>query len=431
MEYPVRVVICGMGSRGKDTYAPMAGIMPDRMQIAAIAEPIEEKRRYCQQRYGLPDARCFHTGEEMFAAERLGDVAFICTQDAQHVGHAVAAMKKGYHLLLEKPIATSIEDVRLIERTAKETGRSVVVCHVLRYAPLFEEIRAAIDRGDVGEVMCIQALERVGYWHQAHSFVRGNWRSEAESTFMLLAKCCHDLDILVYLTGQRCARVSSMGSLRHFRPEHAPAGAAARCTAGCLAKEGCPYDAEKIYLTNEKTGVLAGNTDWPANILALHPTEASIREAIEHGPYGRCVYACDNDVVDTQIVNMEMENGTLCQLTMTAFCEHGGRSIRVMGTHGYIDADMESNLIRIQIFGQKERVVNVNLMGKDLAGHGGGDGALVQEVIAMHGETGVPTARMTTLEASCESHYIAFAAEQSRANNTVVDMEEFEKELLR
>lgn len=184
MSYPVRVAICGLGSRGKDTYAPMSEVLPGQMVIAAVAEPIEEKREAVRRRYNVPADMCFETGEEMFARERLADVAFICTQDAMHVRHAVAAMKKGYHLLLEKPIATSQADVELIERTARETGRSVVVCHVLRYAPFFEQIFEAIARGEVGEVMCIQALENVGYWHQAHSFVRGNWRREEESTFM-------------------------------------------------------------------------------------------------------------------------------------------------------------------------------------------------------------------------------------------------------
>ena len=416
MQYPVRVVICGMGSRGKNTYAPISEIIPERMQLVAIAEPIEEKREYCRERYHLPLEKCFCTGEEMFAQEKMADVAFICTQDAQHVAHAVAALKKGYHLLLEKPIATAIEDVLLIEKTAREMNRHVIVCHVLRYAPFFEEIRGVIERGEIGRVMCIQALENVGYWHQAHSFVRGNWRNEQESTFMLLAKCCHDLDYLVWLTGQRCARVSSFGSLRHFRPACAPEGAALRCTDGCRAKETCPYDAEKIYLTSEETGVLHGNTDWPCNILALNPNEESIRHAIETGPYGRCVYACDNDVVDSQIVNMEMENGTMCQLMMTAFSAHGGRSIRVLGTHGAIEADMDQNLIRIEPFGKEERVIDVAKLGKDLAGHGGGDGAMVEEVIRMLGETGKATPRMTTLAASCESHYIAFAAETSRKN---------------
>ena len=414
MSYPVRVAICGLGSRGKDTYAPMSEVLPGQMVIAAVAEPIEEKREAVRRRYNVPADMCFETGEEMFARERLADVAFICTQDAMHVRHAVAAMKKGYHLLLEKPIATSQADVELIERTARETGRSVVVCHVLRYAPFFEQIFEAIARGDVGEVMCIQALENVGYWHQAHSFVRGNWRREEESTFMLLAKCCHDLDYLVWLTGQRCARVSSFGSLRHFRPECAPEGAAARCTAGCRAKADCPYDAEKIYLTNEKTGILHGNTDWPCNILEQEPTEEKIRAAIETGPYGRCVYACDNDVVDNQIVNMEFENGIHCQLMMTAFTAHGGRSIRILGTRGAIEADMHRNLIEIQPFGGPVRTIDVSKLGRDLAGHGGGDGRLVAEFLSLLHDGGEPGGRLTTLAASAESHYIAFAAERSR-----------------
>ena len=417
--YPIRVAICGMGSRGKDTYAPMSEIIPERMQVAAIAEPDEEKREASRLRYRLPEEACFASGEVMFAAGKLADAALICTQDQQHVAHAVAALKAGYHLLLEKPIATELDGLRLIERTAREHGRTVVVCHVLRYAPFFEEIAAAIARGDVGQVVCIQALENVSYWHNAHSFVRGNWRNEALSTFMLLAKCCHDLDYLVWLSGGgKCRAVSSFGSLRHFCPEGAPEGAAARCTAGCAAKENCPYDAEKIYLYGEKTGILRGNDGWPCNILAQNPTEASVREAIERGPYGRCVYACDNDVVDNQIVNMQMENGVHCQLMMTAFTAHGGRSIRVMGTHGAIEADMEENVIRIERFGQKERVIDVSALDAQqqghLAGHGGGDGRLMDEFLRLLAGEAVSGGRVTTLEASAESHYIAFAAEESR-----------------
>lgn len=417
IQYPIRVAICGMGSRGKDTYAPISEIEPDKMKIVAIAEPDEGKREECKKRYGIPEEMCFETGEVMFAQEKLADVAFICTQDQQHVGHAVAALRKGYHLLLEKPIATSIEDVRLIEKTAAEMNRRVVVCHVLRYAPFFEEIRASIERGDVGDVVAIQALENVGYWHQAHSFVRGNWRNESESTFMLLAKCCHDIDYLVWLCGgQKCVRVSSFGSLRHFRPECAPEGAALRCTAGCKAKDSCPYDAEKIYLTNPSTGVLHGHTGWPCDILALHPTEENIREAIEKGPYGRCVYHCDNDVVDNQIVNMEMEDGTHVQLMMTAFTAHGGRTIRVLGTKGAIEAEMDQNIIRIEPFGGKVREIDVTKIGRDLAGHGGGDARMVDEYLRLLHEGSEPSGRMTTLSASAESHYIAFAAEKSRKN---------------
>ena len=417
-EYPIRVAICGLGGRGKDAYAPIAELLPDQMQIVAIAEPIEEKREYVRKRYNVPAENCYELGEVMFEQEKMADVAFICTQDQQHVAHAVAALDKGYHLLLEKPIATSIEDVKAIQAAAERNNRSVVVCHVLRYAPFFEEIRAAIERGDVGDVVCIQALENVRYWHQAHSFVRGNWRNEAESTFMLLAKCCHDIDYLVWLCGgQKCARVSSFGSLRHFRPECAPEGAAERCVdCPAKAKDTCPYDAEKIYLTNEDTGVLKGNTDWPCNILALEPNEENIREAIATSPYGRCVYHCDNDVVDNQIVNMEMEDGTHCQLMMTAFTARGGRCIRVLGTHGAIEGDMDDKIIRIEPYGKPERVIDVAKLGADLAGHGGGDSRLIDELLKMLHDGKVPSGRMTTLSASAESHFIAFAAEKSRLN---------------
>lgn len=386
--------------------------MPEKMQIVAIADPDEEKRACVQARYHVPPENCFAQDEEMFAQKKLADVAFICTQDRQHTAHAVAALDKGYHLLLEKPIAVEIQDVKAIQAAADRSGLHVVVCHVLRYAPFFEEIRASIKRGDVGDVVCIQALENVRYWHQAHSYVRGNWRSEKQSAFMLLAKCCHDIDYLVWLCGGvRCKRVSSFGSLRHFKPECAPQGAAQRCV-DCPAevKEACPYDAENIYLTHADTGVLAGNTDWPCSILALHPDEKSIREALSVGPYGRCVYHCDNDVVDNQIVNMEMEDGTHCQLMMAAFTARGGRSIRVLGTHGTIEGDMDENIIRIEPFGKPERVINLAQQGSDPAGHGGGDLRMVDELIRMLHEGGMPCGRMTTLEASAESHYIAFAA---------------------
>ena len=417
MSYPVRVAICGLGNRGKDTYAAISEMMGGRMEIAAIADPIEEKREYVRKRYGVPEAMCFETGEEMFERERLADVALICTQDQLHVRHAVAALERGYHLLLEKPIAVSMEDVRLIEETAKKHNRSVVVCHVLRYAPFFEQIKKIIDSREIGDVMCIQALENVGYWHQAHSFVRGNWRKESESTFMLLAKCCHDLDYLVWLTGQRCARVSSFGSLRHFRPECAPEGAAERCVAGCKAKENCPYDAEKIYLTNKNTGILHGNADWPCCILAQEPTEEKIRKAIEEGPYGRCVYHCDNDVVDHQIVNLELEDGVTVSFTMSAFTNKCKRQILIMGTHGEISADMGENIIRVTPFVGEETVIDVESLAEDFTGHGGGDARLMREFLDLLSGESEGSASLSSISRSVESHLVALAAEESMLAN--------------
>ena len=307
----ITIAIAGLGSRGKDAYAQALAQMPERAKVVAIADPDAAKVREVARQFEIPAERCFDSAEALLAELRLADALVLCTQDRQHVPQAIPALRKGYDILMEKPISPDLAQCKEILAVARETGRKVVVCHVLRYAPFYRKIKEVLDSGVLGELMSIQAIENVGYWHQAHSFVRGNWRSKEETSPMFLQKCCHDMDLMVWLTGKSCVRLSSFGSLGHFRPENAPAGAAKRCLDGCQAKDRCPYDAEKIYITSEKTGVAQGKTGWPCDVLTLHPTEASIRQAIQEGPYGRCVYFCDNDVVDHQVVNLEMEGGLL------------------------------------------------------------------------------------------------------------------------
>ena len=411
----IRIAIVGAGSRGADCYGQALLEMKDRAQMVAVAEPRADRRNAMADAHGVPEGNRFETGEELLARPKLADAMLICTQDRQHVRQAVAAMRLGYDLLMEKPISPVAEELREIVRVQRETGRKVVVCHVLRYTPFYCKIKQVIDSGAIGEVVAIQALENVQYWHQAHSFVRGNWRNAGLSSPMIMQKCCHDLDYLVWLSGQRCERVTSFGSLKHFRPECAPAGAAMRCTAGCAAKESCPYDAEKIYLTNPNTGVLSGAKGWPCDVLALNPTEESIRAAIETGPYGRCVYHCDNDVVDHQVVDMLMENSSTLTLTMSAFTSVGGRSICVMGTRGDIRGDLEANTIRIGPFGQPAETVDVRTLSDDFSGHAGGDKQLLRQFLdLLSGKEA--DGNMSTLEASVESHLVALAAEESRLN---------------
>ena len=287
---------------------------------------------------------------------------------------------------------------------------------MLRYTPFFQLIKQTIDSGRLGKIINIQALENVRYWHQAHSFVRGNWRRSDESSPMILAKCCHDLDYLVWLCGSRVERVSSFGSLNYFNPENAPEGAAARCMDGCLAKEKCPYDAEKVYITNKETGVRGGNKNWPVDILSENPNEEPMREAILKGPYGRCAFACDNDVVDNQIVNLEMENGAHLSLMMTAFTSIGGRTIKVMGTLGDMWGDMHRNILRICEFGKEPEIIDLGQPENDFNDHGGGDrGLLLSFLDYMEGKG--PDNTITTLEESVESHLAALAAEESRLKN--------------
>lgn len=413
MQKPITVAIAGLGGRGKDTYAPMALSRPDLMKIVAIADIVPEKVADVAQTYGVPPEGCFSSAEEMLAQPRLADVLFVCTQDRQHVGHAIPALEKGYHILMEKPISPVLSECQRVLQAAKKAQRQVVVCHVLRYTPFFQKIKEVIDSGRIGRVVSVQSLENVVYWHQAHSFVRGNWRREEDTSPMILQKSCHDLDILLWLLGERCARVSSFGSLSYFREENAPAHSAARCR-DCQAREGCPYDAYKIYLTNEETGVLHGHTGWPADIVCMHPTEAGIRAALEDGPYGRCVYRCDNDVVDHQVVNMELEHGQTIGFTMCAFTKTGGRTLKIMGTHGDIRADMHENFIDVEVYGGETEHIDVRTLAADLSGHAGGDIRMVEEFLEMLAAGGQPSGTLSTLEASIESHLAALAAEHSR-----------------
>ena len=411
----ITVAIAGLGSRGLQTYAKCLEKFADRAEIVAVADIRPDRVAVAAEKYNIPADKCFDSVESMLQQPKLADLLLICTPDDVHYQPAMDGLKRGYHLLLEKPAARSVKECRDIARLAEEKGLNVVVCHVLRYTVFYQKIKELIDAGRVGDIMNIEAIERVGYWHQAHSFVRGNWRNDQTTSPMIMQKCCHDLDYLVWLSGQRCERVSSFGSLKLFKPECAPEGAALRCMDGCKAKESCPFDAEKIYLTNEKTGVLAGNKDWPLDVLALDPTEESIREAIKTGPYGRCVYHCDNNVVDHQVVSMQMENGATLTLTMCAFTTAGSRALTIMGTKGDIRADMSANTIRVCAFGGEPEVIDVTKIADDFSGHGGGDKQLVAQFIdIVNGKE--PDSRVTTLEASVESHLVALAAEESRKN---------------
>lgn len=409
----VRIAIAGVGSRGKNAYGLELLNMKDRAKVVAVADIDPERLALAGDAHGVPKEMRFSSAEAMLAMPKLADAMLVCTQDRQHVPHAVEALKKGYDVMMEKPISPKLEDLQEITRVARENGRRVVVCHVLRYTPFFQTIKKTIDSGVLGEVVSIQALENVRYWHQAHSFVRGNWRREEDTSPMILAKCCHDLDYLVWLCGKKCERVSSYGSLMYFKESNAPEGAALRCTQGCKAKDDCPYDAEKIYLTNKDTGILCGNVEWPVDVLAENPTEEKVRHAIETGPYGRCVFHCDNDVVDHQIVNMQMEGGASLSLTMSAFTSIGGRTIKVMGTLGDLWGDMHENKIRIGVFGKEPQVIDLGNEEKDFAGHGGGDRLLMEQFVdLMQGKK--PDGTITTLETSVESHLVALAAEKSR-----------------
>lgn len=412
MPQPVTFAICGCGARGLEAYAPYQERHPEEMKIVAGADTRPERLAMLRERYGVPQERCYPSDEALLAQPRLADVMIIATQDRQHVPATLAALDKGYHVLLEKPISPSLEECRALQEKAREAGRAVVVCHVLRYTRFYAALEDLLRRGEIGKIETIDAIEHVAYWHQAHSFVRGNWRRSDETSPMILAKSCHDMDILRWLAGEPCLKVQSFGSLDCFRRENAPEGAAQRCLDGCACKDACPYDAEKIYITSPHTGIRGRGKGWPCGVLASEPTEEKIWDALRTGPYGRCVFHCDNDVVDHQTVNLEFAHNIHATFTMTAFTQDCHRTIKVTGTLGEVEGDMEENLLHLRRFGQPEEVIDLREENGQFSGHGGGDGGLMKSFCRLIAQGG--TQGLTGVDASVESHVMALAAEASR-----------------
>ncbi len=430
MSRVVTVAIAGLGSRGKDTYAQAAKVFPEKMKIVAIADIDPKKVEDVAKQFDVAADKCFASAEEMLEEEALAEVLILATQDRQHVGHAIPALRKGYHILLEKPISPDLNECREIVKVANECQRHVIVCHVLRYAPIYSKLKDVIDTGIIGDIVNVMSLENVGYWHQAHSFVRGNWNNSNTTSPMILQKCCHDMDLLLWLTGKTCESVSSFGSTYLFKEDKAPEGATKRCLDGCKVKDQCPFDAEKIYMEHKKIGVKNGHKEWPLDVLTLYPTEESVYEAIKDGPYGKCVYHCDNNVVDHQVVNLNMTDGSTISHTMSGFTGTGTRYAKFMGTKGEIVVDMtpDINTIEITEFGKVTEVIRMNDLTTDFKGHGGGDNRMVEELIDMIIEGKGPNNRTTSVDKSVESHYAALAAEQSRvAGGKVIMLNDLRK----
>lgn len=424
MSRPIKVAIAGLGNRGRDNYGKIGMLYPDKMEIVAAADIDPKKVTLAAEEFHLPKEACFSSAEEMLAREKLADVMVIATQDRQHVGHAIAALEKGYHLLLEKPVSPEVQECQRLAEAAKRCGRKVVVCHVLRYTPIYQKVKALLEEGVIGDVVSIMASENVGWYHQAHSFVRGNWSDSKETSPMILQKCCHDMDLYLWLAGKTCESVTSYGDTYLFKKEKAPAGCTLRCLDGCKVKEACPFDAEKIYLDNEETGFRKGNRQWPLEVLVPSgPTEEKIMEALQEGRYGRCVYHCDNDVVDHQVVNLKMTDGTTMSFTMCAFTPEISRYARFMGTKGEIRVNMVGKIenceISIRKFdsGMPVETVNVAELAGDFSGHGGGDERMLVEFLDMISGEKEESSYVTSLDKSLESHYCALAAEYSRTHD--------------
>lgn len=415
-------IVIGAGGRGQ-CYTDEMFKHPDKFQVVGVAEPIESRREYVKNKHNISDEHCFDTWEKIVKLPKFADLAIISTMDRMHFEPAIAAIRQGYDLLLEKPVAPTAEECFKIEQEAKKYGVKILVCHVLRYTPFYTTLKSIINEGRLGKIMSIQHCENVGNEHQSHSFVRGNWGNSEKSSTMLLQKSCHDMDILQWLIDQPCKRVSSFGSRTYFTEDNAPEGAPEYCIDGCPHADTCYYNAVKLYYER--------NSKWfrDAATGIVDPTDEQVIEALHNTQYGKCVYKCDNDVVDHQVVNLEFADGTVVDFNMCAF-NQGGRFIRIMGTKGEIFNVGDGGHLTLFDFATRQREeIDVNAYGNTIeSGHGGGDAGIVNALYD-YLTTGEITEQLSEISISVKNHMIAFAAEQARISGKVVDVEEFKKSL--
>ncbi len=410
-------ILIGAGLRGRKAYAAYALAYPSAFRIIAAAEPDPVRRRAMAEEHGIPEEYCFEDYKEVLSRERFADCVLVCTQDHQHFEPVMTALQKGYHVLCEKPMSPDRKEMLLMEKAALENRRILSVCHVLRYSPFFRRIKKLLDEGRIGELVNIRHTEHVGFWHFAHSFVRGNWRNDKEACPVIMAKCCHDMDILLWLAGSPCRKIQSFGELSFFRQENAPEDAPGFCMENCAHAGECPYYAPRFYLEHPKA-----EEDHLVYAVSEEISAGKVLEQLSSGPYGRCVFHCDNNVCDNQIVNIEFENGVRADFTMSAFSKDCFREILLMGTKGQIRGNMEKAEIIVDDFvcGDSEHIKIHTPKG----GHSGSDMAMMQEFIGLVSRDGNGKS-MTDVSVSVDSHLMALAAEESRLSGEVVDFKSF------
>lgn len=415
----MKLVLIGAGQRGR-IYAD-AALQRGLAEIAAVAEPNEERRESARRALGIPAERCYASAQDLWAQGKLADAAVIASMDRDHYAQAMAALDLGYDILLEKPISPDPLECMAIAKKAERLGRKVVVCHVLRYTPFYSTLKQILDSGELGKIISIQHNENIGNFHIAHSFVRGNWRRADQASPMILQKSCHDMDLMTWLADSEAKQIVSFGDLRYFRPENAPEGAALRC-CDCPSRDSCHYSAYRAYLPIRGT--------WPATVVCQDQSEAGLRKALETSPYGRCVFHCDNDVCDNQVALIRFHNNVTVSFHLSGFTDRMCRTIKVMCERGEIRGHDGDNLLEIIPFAANQtdktekRVIRTQV---PVGGHGGGDYGLLEDFFRILREPGQGS--RSSIGRSIESHILSCAAEESRLTHTVIDLDDYKARL--
>lgn len=401
------IAVIGLGGRGS-MYARRFNAQGAK--VVAVCDINASVLEHVGNTLNIDLDKRFNSAEELFACGKIADALVVASQDRDHYGHAKRGLELGYHVLCEKPVSPVREECEELADLADKMGVHMVVCHVLRYAGFYDSIKKVIDSGEIGEVTNIQQTENVGYWHYAHSYVRGNWRREDETTPSILAKCCHDLDLLYYYTGKKCLSVTSIGSRRIFIPENAPEGAPLRCMDGCPHYKDCPYYAPHVYYKPTLHSIPIYFFRGAQVTKLGNPTIKQVKEALKtYSPYGRCVYHCDNDVIENQTVLCKFDGDVNATLTMNASSRGCFRRVHITGTKGELYGRDIDGKFTLNVFGKGKKTVKAKV-GQ---GHLGGDSGIVGDFIDLL-ENGKMAKRMSVMRETLMSHLMAFAAEESR-----------------
>ncbi|HUT79570.1 MAG TPA: Gfo/Idh/MocA family oxidoreductase [Candidatus Bathyarchaeia archaeon] len=466
---PVTAILIGAGSRGRDAYGEYARNNPERLQFIAIAEPDIEKRKIFQNLHNIPDNMAFNSWEKLLEVKKgkIAQVAFICTPDRLHYKPAMKALELRYDLVLEKPIAPTLIECQNIHRLAEKNGCLVQICHVLRFTDFWQKIKQLIDTERLGKIIHYDHSENVSYWHFGHSFVRGSYKNKETSTAIILAKTCHDLDLIHWLVNEKAVEIHSVGEVTHYKSENAPLNAPKRCTDGCPIADECPWYAPRLYIDLEpiiRTGIYSSSKmmrwitkqmikskrfinflalfnkdvrkikNWdqfPLTSLTTDYSKEGVMKALQEGPFGLCIYKTGNDVPDHQISTFTFPSGATATLTMHGLSEHEGRELRIFGSKGVLRGIFRNSKEILELtdfrFGKTEII---HEEGLSLDAHGGGDSKIMDAFTAVIlGEKTQEESNLTDISSAMESHYMGFAAEESRIIKKVQQVENFRQNL--
>ncbi|TGY43569.1 Gfo/Idh/MocA family oxidoreductase [Clostridium sartagoforme] len=419
----IKVALIGAGSRGRHAYGNYVLNNQDKIRYVAVIEPDVNKRMALAAEHNINSQMCFEDEEDFFNLGKVCDAIIIAHQDKQHYKTAIKALNLAYDVLLEKPITPDAFECMDLEECANRNGVNLMVCHVLRYTEFYEKIKVLLDKKVIGDLIGFDHKENIGHYHMAHSFVRGNWRNSNETSPIILAKTCHDMDIITWLVNDECTAVYSSGNLDYFKKENAPKESAMKCLE-CNLNEECIFSAKRVYLDKCRNA-------WPVNTICANPTYENVKEVLDKTNYGNCVWKIeDNDVCDNQVAVMEFKNGVRGTFTVTAFTHNQFRETMLFGTTGSIYANTRDNEIIIRQHGIDEGAESCITVIKPKAivgGHGGGDVGLMEDFInVVNGSVKEPR---TSVKQSIQSHLMSYACEKSRLEKRRVEIETFKKEI--